>query len=192
MADEAQAQGTGDRLSVLIVDDNRDLADSLGLLMRLWGFDVCLAYDGEEGLRTAQVQRPRCLLLDVGMPGMDGYQLARHLRRLPGLEKAKLIAHSAYSGEEHVRRMDEAGFDYRLTKPVSPIELEALLRMLEQVIRLAEQTEELARRNVELAGDTRELLDEVKQDVEELKDDMREIKEELKEIKEKVERDETE
>lgn len=187
-----RAQGTGGRLSVLIVDDNRDLADSLGMLMRLWGYDVCIAYDGEEGFRTAQAQLPRCLLLDVGMPGMDGYQLARLLRQTPGLEKAKLIAHTAYSGEEYVRRMDEAGFDYRLTKPVSPRELEDLLRMLERVLELAEQTEELARRNVALADDARGLLDEVKQDVKEIKDDVKEIKEELKEIKEKVERDESE
>jgi len=192
MTVEDQAQRTGGRLSVLIVDDNRDLADSLGVLMHLWGYDVCVAYDGEEGLRTAERQRPHCLLLDVGMPGMDGYEVARHVRRLPGLAKAKVVAHTAYSGEEHVRRMDEAGFDYRLTKPVSPAELEGLLRMLDQVIKLAAQTEELARRNVALAGDTKDLLDEVKQDVKELKEDVREIKEELREIKEKVEREESE
>jgi len=189
MTGEDRAQRTGGRLSVLIVDDNRDLADSLGVLMRLWGYDVCVAYDGMEGLRTAQEQRPDCLLLDVGMPGLDGYALARHVRQVPGLEKAKLIAHTAYSGEEHVRRTDEAGFDYRLTKPVSPVELEGLLRMLDQVMKLAEQTEELARRNVALAGDAKELLDEVKQDVKELKEDVKELKEELREIKEKVEGD---
>jgi len=186
MTGEDQAQRTGGRLSVLIVDDNRDLADSLGVLMRLWGYDVCVAYDGLEGLRTAQAQRPHALLLDVGMPGMDGYALAQHVRRLPGLEKAKLIAHTAYSGEEHVRRMDEAGFDYRLTKPVSPVELEGLLRMLEQVIKLAEQTEVLARRNVELAGETKDLLNEVKQDVKELKNEVKQVKEGLEEIKERV------
>jgi CheY-like chemotaxis protein len=189
MTGEDVAQQPGGRLSVLIVDDNRDLADSLSVLMRLWGYDVCVAYDGDEGLRAAQRQRPQCLLLDIGMPGLDGYQLARHLRRIPGLERARLIAHTAYSGEEHVRRTDEAGFDHRLTKPVSPAELEGLMRMLEQVIRLAEQTEELARRNVALAGDTRSLLDEVKQEVKEIKDDVKEIKEELKEIKEKVDHD---
>jgi CheY-like chemotaxis protein len=189
MAGETAAQRTGQRLSVLIVDDCRDLADSLGVLLRLWGYDVCVAYDGLDGLRTAQAQRPQCLLLDVGMPGMDGYEVARQVRRLPGLKKAKLIAHTAYSGEEHVRRMDEVGFDYRLTKPVSPVELEGLLRMLEQVIKLAEQTEELARRNVVLAGETKELLNEVKQDVKELKDDVKEIKEELEELKEMADPD---
>jgi len=183
MAGEDQAHGVAERLSVLIVDDNRDLADSLGVLMRLWGYDVCVAYDGLDGLRTAQAQQPHCLLLDVGMPGMDGYEVAKRVRRVPGLEKAKVIAHTAYSGEEHVRRMHEAGFDYRLTKPVSPVELEGLLRMLEQVMKLAEQTEELARRNVELAGETKDLLHEVKQDVQELKEDVKEIKEELEELK---------
>jgi CheY-like chemotaxis protein len=187
MTGEDQTQGAGGRFRILIVDDSRDLADSLGVLIRLWGYEVCVAYGGEEGLRAAQEQRPHCLLLDVGMPGMDGYQLARHVRRVPGLGRAKVIAHTAYSGEEHVRRMDEAGFDYRLTKPVSPLELEGLLRMLDQVKKLAEQTEELARRNVALAGDTKDLLDEVKQDVEELKEDVKEIKEDLKEIKEKGE-----
>lgn len=176
----------GERLSVLIVDDNRDLADSLGLLLRLWGYEVCVAYGGEDGLRQAERQRPHCVLLDVGMPGMDGITVARHLRGVPGLEKAKLIAHTAYSSDEYVRRIDEAGFDYRLTKPVPPVELEGLLRMLEQVIRLASQTEELARRNVALAGKTKDLLDEVKQDVKELKEDVKEIKQELREVKERI------
>jgi len=186
MTGEDQAQRTGGRLRVLIVDDNRDLADSLGMLMRLWGHDVCVAYGGEEGVRTAQAQRPDCLLLDVGMPDMDGYEVARTVRRLPGLEKAKLIAHTAYSGEEYVRRMNEVGFDYRLTKPVSPPELEGLLLMLEKLRELAVHTEELARRNVELVGDTRDLLGEVKQDFKELKEEVKEIKEELKEIKDKI------
>jgi len=188
MAGTEQPSGTGQRLSILIVDDNRDLADSLGVLMRLWGYDVCVAYDGFEGLRAAQTQRPQCLLLDIGMPGMDGCTLARNVRLVPGLEKAKLIAHTAFSSDEYARRMDEAGFDYRLIKPVSPVELEGLLRMLEQVIRLTAQTEELARRNVELAGETKDLLDEVKQDVKQIKEDVKEIKEEL-EAKQKAEND---
>jgi len=188
MTAEAGAKEAG-RLSVLIVDDNRDLADSLGVLVRLWGHDVCVAYEGEEALRTARVQRPDCLVLDIGMPGMDGYELARRVRLEPSLARAKLVAHTAYSSDEHVRRMGEAGFDFRLTKPASPAELEGLLRMMEQVMKLAEQTGELARRNVELAGEARELLTEVREDIKELKEDIKEMKDAIEEVKEKVEPD---
>jgi CheY-like chemotaxis protein len=187
VAREAHAGTPADRLRVLIVDDNRDLADSLGVLMRLWGYEVSVAYDGVEGLQAAREQAPDCVLLDLSMPGMDGYALARVLRCEPGLKKTRLIAHTAYSGEEQVRQMDESGFDFRLTKPASPAQLEELLKMLEQVKKLAEQTEELARRNVTLAGETKELLTEVKEDIKEVKEDIKEIKDELKEVKGRAE-----
>src|SRR5262245_35005774 len=112
-------QGTGSRLTrnrlhVLVVDDNRDAADSLCLLLRLWGYDCRVAYDGAAGLRAACDYQPDCWLLDIAMPGLDGYTLARRVRAQPSLVRAKLVALTAYSDETHVRRSQEAGFDLHL------------------------------------------------------------------------------
>src|SRR5262245_32102458 len=90
---------------VLIVDDNEDAADSLAMLARVWGHEVQAVYDGETALATAIVFRPDCLLLDIGLPRLDGYALARRIRQEPGLESAKLVAVSAYSSEEHAQRV---------------------------------------------------------------------------------------
>ncbi len=167
-------------LRVLVVDDNRDAADSLCTLLKIWGFDNRVAYDGIEGLEVARNYRPDCLLLDISMPRMDGYNLARLIRQEPGLENVKLIAVTAYSDEKRIRRIQEAGFDYHLVKPADPSALERILMMLNEVVKLAGKTQELARLNVELASETRELLQEVKEDIREIKENMKEIKEELR------------
>src|SRR5262245_26277347 len=104
-------------LRVLVVDDNRDAADSLGLLLRLWGYDCRVADDGAAGLEMARAYRPDCLVLDLGMPRLDGYGLAEQLRHEPGLERTKLVALTAYSDEDRVRRAREVGFDFHLVKP---------------------------------------------------------------------------
>jgi CheY-like chemotaxis protein len=163
------------------VDDNRDAADSLRLLLELWGHNVRVAYDGAAGLEAARNYRPDCLVLDIGMPKLDGYSLAKMVRQEPGLEQAKLIALTAYGDEKAIRSVKEAGFDYHLVKPASPLELERILTMLNEVIRLASKTEELARENVALAGETKQLLKEVKQDIQEVKEEVQELKEELRE-----------
>ena len=189
-------------LHILIVDDNRDAADTLGELVRLLGHRVTVAYDGEAGLRAATgAPPPDCLILDIAMPGMDGYTLAKEVRRA-GLTGAKLMALTAYSDAEHARRADEAGFNYRLIKPADPAEIMRLLSMIEHIQRLAEHTEDLARRNVSLAertdavaartetlaGEAKELLREVKDELKDVKQDMREIKDELREVKDKVDK----
>jgi CheY-like chemotaxis protein len=193
-------------LRVLIVDDNEDHADSLAALVELWGHTPAVAYDGEAGLRAARDWRPDCLILDINMPRLDGYALAQEVRREPGLERAKLVAVSAYSHADHARRSDEAGFDYRLVKPAAPGELEGILAMIEQILKLAEKTEELARTNAvaaerteavaqkteALAGETKDLLKEVKAGLDEVKQEVQEIKQEVREVKEQVERDRTE
>ena len=173
-------------LRVLVVEDNRDAADTLGMLLGAWGFDHRIAYDGEDGLAQANEFRPDCLLLDAGLPGLDGYALAREVRRQPGMAAVKLVSISAYADDAHRSRVRESGFDYSLTKPADPIELEGLLRMLDQVMRLAGRTEELARQNVTLANETKELLQEVKQDLQEVKEEVRELKQELREVKEEI------
>ncbi len=100
-----------------IVDDNRDLVDSLAMLVRLWGYECRAAYDGAAGLQAACDYQPDCLLLDVAMPGLDGYMLAREVRAQPGLDRAKLIALTAYSDETHAHLSQEAGFNYHFVKP---------------------------------------------------------------------------
>ncbi len=165
---------------VLVVDDNRDAANSLAVLIRMWGYDYRVAYDGLAGWEVAQTYQPDCLVLDIGLPRMDGYALARLIRQHPGLQGAKLVALTAYSDSAHAQRAQEAGFDYRLTKPADPAEIERLLTMLHEVRQLAIQTEDLARRNVALASETKELLEEVKQDIREVKEEVKEIKQELR------------
>ena len=171
-------------LRVLIVDDNQDAADTLGLLARMWGYEARAAYDGPAALAAARSFGPDCLVLDIGLPGIDGYALAHRLRREPALRAAKLVALTAYSGDHHQRRVRDAGFDYHLTKPADPGELERLFRMLAHALKLAERTQALAQQNVELARETRELLIEVKDELKEVKDELREVREELREVKE--------
>jgi CheY-like chemotaxis protein len=162
-------------LRVLVVDDNRDAADSLCVLLRVWGYDCRTAYDGAAGLEAARAYLPDCLVLDIAMPRLDGYSLARQVRQEPGLESAKLVALSAYSDERHTRRAREAGFDFCLVKPPDLSELERILKMLDETVRLASQAEQLSRENVALAGEARDLLAEMKEGIREIKDNVREL-----------------
>jgi CheY-like chemotaxis protein len=183
---ETGFQLSGRALHVLVVDDNRDAADSLCILLRQWGFDCQVAYDGAAGLRAACDYQPDCLLLDITMPGLDGYTLARKVRTLPSLNRTKLIALTAYSDEAYVRRSREAGFDLHLVKPTEPLEIKRLMDMLSKVVQLAGKTEEMARQNVAVATETKELIKEVKDDMKEVKADIKEIKEDVRELKEEV------
>jgi CheY-like chemotaxis protein len=183
----ASAAATGDRAKafrVLVVDDNRDAADSLALLLKAWGYDSRVAYDGAAGLEAALAYRPDCLLLDIGLPRLDGYAVARQVRQQPGLERAKLVALTAYSDETHARRARESGFDFYLVKPADPSEVGRVLEMFENVMVLAGKAEELGRQNVALATETKELLKEVKEDLRAVKEEVRELKAELREVTE--------
>ena len=114
-------------LRVLIVDDNRDVADSTALLLRAAGCNVDLAYDGEEAIRSVRALRPDAVLLDIGLPKIDGYQVAEHIR---GEHGPLLIALSGYGQDEHRLRSKHAGFDYHIVKPIDPVELTGLLASL--------------------------------------------------------------
>jgi CheY-like chemotaxis protein len=184
MVNALRSERSARRLRALVVDDNRDTADSLTALVRLWGYDARAAYDSETGIAEAGTFRPDCLFLDIGMPKMDGYALAREFRRQPALGAPKLVAVTAYAGDYHQRLAREAGFDHTLTKPADPAELKRILDMLAQALKLAERTEALAQQNVELARETKELLLEVKDELREMKDEIREVKDELREVKE--------
>jgi CheY-like chemotaxis protein/nitrogen-specific signal transduction histidine kinase len=114
---------------VLVVDDNRDAADSMTVLLEIWGYEVRTAYDGPAALGMAAAYQPDTVLLDIGLPAMDGYTVARRLRDVPGCETAMLVAVSGYGQDDDLRRSREAGFDHHLTKPVDPLKLEALLHL---------------------------------------------------------------
>ncbi len=106
------------RLRVLIADDNRDAADSLAFLVRIWGHDARVAYDGQEALNIALAFQPQIGFLDLGMPKLDGYQLCRQIRWDMSLSEMVLVALTAYSDEETRLRVRAAGFDHHLVKPV--------------------------------------------------------------------------
>jgi two-component system CheB/CheR fusion protein len=112
---------------VLVVDDNVDAADSIALLLRLGGHEVRVAHDGPTALLIARAFRPQVVFLDIGMPGMDGYEVARRLRREPGPQPALLVALTGWGHDEDRRRSQEAGFDHHLVKPVDPAALVQLL-----------------------------------------------------------------
>ncbi|MCE9604770.1 MAG: response regulator [Planctomycetia bacterium] len=104
-------------LRVLIVEDNRDAADTLRLLLKAHGYAVSVAYSGPEGVEAAALSRPEVVLCDIGLPGMDGYAVASALRASPDNAHLRLIALSGYGREEDRRRALQAGFDDHMTKP---------------------------------------------------------------------------
>jgi PAS domain S-box-containing protein len=112
---------------VLIVDDNPDAAETLALLVSTLGGEAQTAYDGEGALRCAAAFRPDVILLDIGMPGMDGYETCRRLRAGPSGQDALVVALTGWGSEEDRRRTAEAGFDDHLTKPADPQLLEHVL-----------------------------------------------------------------
>jgi CheY-like chemotaxis protein/nitrogen-specific signal transduction histidine kinase len=112
---------------VLIVDDNRDGAQGLALMLDLEGHDVRTAADGLEALEIAEEFRPNVILLDIGMPGIDGYETARRLRARPWGESVLLCAQTGWGQEDDKRRARNAGFDRHLVKPIDPEELNRIL-----------------------------------------------------------------
>ena len=114
-------------LRVLVVDDDVAVAESTAMLLRLEGHEIRCANSGEAALRLCREFQPEAVLLDIGLPGQDGYEIARKIRGLPGGTELKLIAVSGYGHEAAVARGREAGFDHYLVKPVDPEKLSALL-----------------------------------------------------------------
>ena len=115
---------------VLIVDDNRDFATSLAALLEEFGHETFVAHDGEAGVALAAERLPDVVLLDIGLPRMDGYEVARRLRASPALGGVTLVALSGYSQEEDKRLGREAGFDHYLVKPIDAAELVNILDAL--------------------------------------------------------------
>ena len=123
------------QLRILVVDDNKDAAESLAILLELWGHEARRAHDGDAALQLGASYRPDVIFLDIGLPGMDGYEIASRLRQMPETSAATLIAVTGYGQEEDRRRSRRAGFDQHLVKPVAPESLQSLLAGLARDIK---------------------------------------------------------
>jgi PAS domain S-box-containing protein len=123
----AAPQPSAKQLRILVIEDNRDAADSLRLLLSIMGHEARVAYAGPEGVAAAREWRPEAVLCDIGLPGIDGYEVARQLRRLPGMAKTLLVAITGYGQEPDVKRSKEAGIDYHFLKPIDPAQLKQVL-----------------------------------------------------------------
>jgi CheY-like chemotaxis protein len=116
---------------ILVVDDNVDAATTLSMILEACGYQTRMAHDGMAALEVAQEFRPQLAFLDIGMSVMDGYDTARSIRRLRGLENMRLVALTGWGAESDRRKSDEAGFDHHLTKPV---ELEVVQDLLAKLV----------------------------------------------------------
>jgi CheY-like chemotaxis protein len=117
--DEAPGAGVqaADGLRVMVVDDNVDAAQMLAALLEVQGHAVCVEYDARGALERARLERPDVLLLDIGLPDMDGYELARRLRGQPESAGATLVALTGYGQSQDRKEAEQAGFDHYLVKP---------------------------------------------------------------------------
>jgi PAS domain S-box-containing protein len=113
---------------VLVVDDNRDSADSLATLLRLFGHDVRAVYDGKQALTVAKNYCPDLVLLDLGLPGLNGFEVAKQLRQIASLKNAYIVALTGYGTEEDRRQTNMAGFNAHFIKPIDISSLQVLLR----------------------------------------------------------------
>ncbi len=114
-------------LRVLVVDDGRNAADILALFFEMEGHQVGVAYDGLEAVAQAELLRPQLILMDIGMPKLDGLEAARRIRSQEGGGNIVIVALSGWDQEAHKRQCAEAGFDDHLAKPVEPNELRSLI-----------------------------------------------------------------
>ena len=117
---------------ILVVDDNRDAADSLGAMLEAYGYDVVTAYDGDEAIEALRTFSPGAAILDIGLPGMDGYALAGKIAQTLGENRPRLVALTGYGARHDRARALDAGFDDHLVKPVDPAHL---MRVLDEVMR---------------------------------------------------------
>jgi CheY-like chemotaxis protein/two-component sensor histidine kinase len=112
---------------VLVVEDNKDGAQILARLLSVWGHDVAVAHDGPAALEVARAHHPEVVLLDIGLPGMNGYEVAQHLKEEDGMEKTMFVALTGYGQLEDQRESFAVGFDRHLVKPIDPTALKTLL-----------------------------------------------------------------
>jgi PAS domain S-box-containing protein len=136
MAEAPASEPVGERrINVLVVDDQRDIADSVAMLIETFGHHARAVYDGAEALAISREQAPDAMFVDIGMPGMTGYELAEAIRRDPALAKLQLVALTGYGREEDRAKVAEAGFDLHMTKPVTDADLHAVLASVATTVR---------------------------------------------------------
>ncbi|WP_254510246.1 PAS domain S-box protein [Anatilimnocola floriformis] len=128
------AESDGIALRVLVVDDNMDSAQSLGMLLEVTGHDVQLAYDGPTGLQASIDYQPNVVLLDIGLPGLDGFEVAKRIRELPALKNIVLVAMTGYGNVADVRRSDDAGFNHHLVKPANFLKIKEILATVSEKV----------------------------------------------------------
>ncbi len=139
------------RRRVLLVDDNQDVVATMEALLKTWDQDVRVAYDGPSALKVADLFMPEVVLLDIGLPDLDGYEVARRLRQ-SGLPRARMVAMTGYGQDEDRRRSREAGFDLHLVKPVAPDQLYRLLADWEGAMQAIEKESRAAVSGAEASG----------------------------------------
>jgi CheY-like chemotaxis protein len=119
------------KASVLVIEDNEDNLNLIDYLLRAYGYAPLLARNGPDGLRIAEAAQPEIILLDLWMPGMDGYEVAVAIRRMPGLERTRLVAVTASAMVGDRERIAAAGFDGYIQKPIDP---ETFITSVEQLL----------------------------------------------------------
>jgi CheY-like chemotaxis protein len=124
---DPQLAARGSAKRVLLVEDNADVADTLAAYLRQLGHEVIQARDGRAGLDAALQQRPEVIVCDIGLPGLDGYEIATRVRQTPAPHGCVLIAVSGYGDSVDRERARKAGFDHHLTKPADPVQLAHLI-----------------------------------------------------------------
>jgi CheY-like chemotaxis protein len=122
-----RSPGAVERHRVLVVDDNRDAAETMAMVLDMSGHEVLVAHDGQTAVEMVKRHDPALVFLDIGMPGMNGYETASLLRALPGAQSRVLVALTGWGSEADQARSLEAGFDFHLTKPV---DIDKVQRML--------------------------------------------------------------
>ena len=122
-------------LHILIVEDNPDSAYSTALLLRLFGHEIRVIHDGRTAVQVIRENPPDVVLLDIGLPELDGWEVARQVNRPPGQKRPILVAVTGYGQEDDRRRSAEAGIDLHLVKPVDPLELQEILRKFQTTLR---------------------------------------------------------
>jgi CheY-like chemotaxis protein len=124
---DTAARALTDSCRILVIEDNADQAQTLAALLALWGYEVKTANEGTEGITTAEEFKPDVVLVDLGLPGISGYEVARRLRKHAQLKDVCIVAQTGWGDTNDRRRTREAGFDHHLLKPLDPEDLRAVI-----------------------------------------------------------------